>query len=189
MDQHAHEGGGASRSTVPAMGTSAATDISLREYFEALRRADEKYQHAEEKFQTERDRRYTEIAIAREKALAIKERADETARILVAQNQAYRDEKANELREQISSERGRYLTREEYSTAHEALADKVDTGLKPLNEFVSAQQGRREGIAGGAAVLYGVIALVVALATVVILFRGHLPPQAPGSTVTVTTPR
>jgi hypothetical protein len=34
------EGGGASRSTDPAAGSSAATDVSLREHFEALRQCD-----------------------------------------------------------------------------------------------------------------------------------------------------
>lgn len=36
-----NEGGGASRSTDPASGSSAATDVSLREYVEALRRGDD----------------------------------------------------------------------------------------------------------------------------------------------------
>lgn len=36
----AEDGGGASRSTDPAAGSSAATDVSLREYIEALRRGD-----------------------------------------------------------------------------------------------------------------------------------------------------
>jgi hypothetical protein len=38
--------GGASRSTNPAAGTSSATDVSLREHFEALRAADGKLAEA-----------------------------------------------------------------------------------------------------------------------------------------------
>jgi hypothetical protein len=161
------EGGGASRSTDPAAGTSAATDISLREYFEALRKADDKYQHAEEKFQQERDRRYSEVAIEREKALAIKERADETARLLVAENQAYKDEKANELREQISSERGRYLTREEYLTAHTALIDKFDSALKPLSQYVTAQSGGPRAITAG--MLLAALGGIATILTIIVL--------------------
>ena len=36
-----NDGGGASRTTEPAAGSSAATDISLREFFQALRNGDE----------------------------------------------------------------------------------------------------------------------------------------------------
>jgi hypothetical protein len=40
MSQHAHEGGGASRSTDPAAGTSSATDVSLREVVTSWRKDD-----------------------------------------------------------------------------------------------------------------------------------------------------
>lgn len=41
------DGGGASRSTDPAAGSSAATDVSLREHLAALRQADSRYTEAE----------------------------------------------------------------------------------------------------------------------------------------------
>ena len=174
------EGGGASRSTEPAAGSSAATDVSLREHLasrlhDAEKRIDERdrlIREADARFDAERDRRYTEVGIEREKALAIKERADETARVLVAENQAYRDEKANELREQISSERGRYLTREEYVAAQNALIDKVETGLKPLNEYVNAQQGGPRAIT--TAMLFGAVGLVASLIVAAVLVATYL---------------
>jgi hypothetical protein len=134
------KGGGASQSTDPAAGTSSATDISLREYFEALRHSDDTAALWIFRFFEERDRRYTEVALEREKALKIKETADETARILVAENQAYRDEKANELRAQIEGERGNYLSRSEYLTAHTSLIEKVDA----VGKETSARFGRVE---------------------------------------------
>jgi len=117
------EGGGASRTTEPAAGTSAATDVSLREHLLALRAADIR-------FQNERDRRYTELQAERDRALIIK-----------SADQAYRDEKANDLRDQISRERGEYASK----TDLQGSIDTINATLKPLVEFVAAQQGVRQG--------------------------------------------
>jgi Tfp pilus assembly PilM family ATPase len=99
----------------------------------------------EEKFQTERDRRYTELSIEREKALKIKETADLAALQLAREIQVYKDEKANELRSQIERERGSYLTREEFNIQYNNLSQKLDSAIKPLNDFVAANQGERIG--------------------------------------------
>jgi len=64
-----------------------------------------------DKFYEERDRRYTEVNIEREKALKIKETADLAALQLAREIQTYKDEKANQLREQINSERNLYPTK------------------------------------------------------------------------------
>jgi hypothetical protein len=70
--------------------------VSLREYFEALRAADQR-------------------------ALQIKETADERALLLQAETQQYKDEKANNLRTQIEGERGMYATKDEVATLREAV--------------------------------------------------------------------
>jgi len=111
---------------------------------------------AEEKLQNERDRRYTEVKNAEEKALKIKEEADKTALGLQRDNQLYRDEKANELREQISSERGLYVRNSDLDGA----VDKIEATIKPLSDFVSSQQGGKDTIA----TLYGRLALVAVAA-------------------------
>jgi hypothetical protein len=108
--------------------------ISLVEHLRLLR-------EAEAKFQAERDRRYSELAVEREKALAIKDRADVTALELARQIQTYKDEKANELREQINSERGLYATKDEIENA----VDRLEAVIKPLSDYVTAQQGREGG--------------------------------------------
>jgi hypothetical protein len=103
---------------------------------EALRQADAR-------FAEERDRRYAEVALEREKALKIKEEADKAALGLAREIQTYKDEKANELREQINSERGNYMTRSE---------------MKPFTDYVTSQQGRDKGIGlivGGAVIVLG----------------------------------
>lgn len=133
-------GGGASRSTDPAAGSSTGTDVSLREHLEALRAADLR-------FHEERDRRYAEVATEREKALKIKETADLAALGLAREIQTYKDEKANELRSQIDSERGTYVTRLE---------------LKPIAEWVTQQQGRQSGIGVSANAVVVAAGLVIA---------------------------
>ena len=83
---------------------------TLKQHFDALRAADER-------FYNERDRRYTEVSVEREKALKIKDEADKAALGLAREIQTYKDEKANELREQIGSERGLYPTKSELTAA------------------------------------------------------------------------
>ena len=97
----------------------------------------------------ERDRRYTEVNIEREKALKIKETADRDALGLAREIQTYKDEKANELREQIGSERGIYVTRSE---------------LKPIADYVQSQQGRAQGIDNFSKFLIAVAGVIVAMA-------------------------
>lgn len=96
---------------------------------------------AEYRFQEERDRRYAEVATEREKALKIKETADLAALGLAREIQTYKDEKANQLREQINSERGHYATKDDLTAA----IDKLGETIKPIVAFVGSQQGRFSG--------------------------------------------
>jgi hypothetical protein len=98
--------------------------VTERDYFEALRAADQR-------------------------ALQIKEEADERALTLQAETQKYKDEKANELRSQIESERGMYATKDDLGilndkrdTALAALNEKFDLALKPMIEYMAAQTSR-----------------------------------------------
>lgn len=109
----------------------------------------------EEKFYQERDRRYSEVGQEREKALQIKEKADEAALGLAREIQQYKDEKANQLREQINSERGLYPTKDELIAATE----KLEAQIKPLAEYVSSVQGRDRGIGVSWQVALGGLAL------------------------------
>ena len=98
--------------------------VPLKEHLAALRAADMR-------FEEERDRRYSEVNIEREKALKIKETADLAALQLAREIQTYKDEKANELREQINSERGLYATNKD---------------IDPIKSYVSSQTGRGLGM-------------------------------------------
>jgi hypothetical protein len=162
------EGGGASRTTDPAAGSSTGTDVDLRGFVavvvEALDRRTAELRVADHRFQEERDRRYAEVGIEREKALAIKEKADEAARILVAENQKYRDEKGNELREQINRERLLYATKDDLAF----LTQRIEEGLKPLTEYVNAQRGTRAITAGMLLSTVGGIATILTIVAVTI---------------------
>ncbi len=101
-----------------------ANTVSLKEHLAAIRKGDLR-------FDAERDRRYAEVNIEREKALKIKETADLAALQLAREIQTYKDEKANLLREQINSERGLYATNKD---------------LEPLKAYVASQTGRGLGM-------------------------------------------
>jgi hypothetical protein len=111
------------------------TIATLKEHFETLRAAD--------------DRRYQEVNDERAKALKIKETADEVALGLARDIQKYKDEKANELRAQIESERGTYATKVE---------------IKPIAEWVQAQQGKGQGFQTSWAIVVVVVTLILGAA-------------------------
>jgi hypothetical protein len=109
--------------------------MKLKTHLQALRRADEK-------FFTERDRRYAEVAVEREKALRIKESADLAALQLAREIQTYKDEKANELREQINSERGHYASKEDLAGQLATITALLD----PIRTYVASEQGQSKGV-------------------------------------------
>jgi hypothetical protein len=106
------------RPSTPTASGGGWTVDTLKQHFDALRAADER-------FYNERDRRYTEVSVEREKALKIKDEADKAALGLAREIQTYKDEKANELREQIGSERGLYPTKSELTSAVRELRTEL----------------------------------------------------------------
>lgn len=120
------------------MGKSAGKrgwSVTYAAHNEALRKA-------ERRFQAERDRRLTELRQADQRALEIKARGDEEARrikeqgdekalVLAREIQTYKDEVHNGILSQLKDERSTYATK---------------TEIKPLLEYVAAQQGRGEGM-------------------------------------------
>ena len=91
----------------------------------------------EAKFHDERDRRYTEVGIEREKALRIKETADLAALSLARESQLYKDQQADVMRDKNIAASGIYATNEDLKN----MVDKIEKSLKPVFEFVSSQQG------------------------------------------------
>lgn len=70
------------------------------------------------------------LRAADQRALQIKEVGDAKALDLQKETQTYKDEKANQLREQINSERGVYATK---------------TEMKPVLDFIASQRGQTNG--------------------------------------------
>lgn len=125
--------------------------VSLREHAAAIRECDAA-------LAAERDRRYTEVASARAEALKIKEAGDAKALDLAREIQTYKDEKANELREQISSERGLYATKDD---------------LAPVLAFMASQTGNTAGVKSSVAALVQAISSVATLIGMAFLILGR----------------
>jgi len=113
-------------------------------------------------FYEERDRRYAEVNIEREKALKIKDIADRDALSLAKQIQDQKDEKANNLRSQIEGERGLYATKTDLAAA----VEKVEAIISPLSQFVASQQGRSGGVGMSWQTAVSLVTVALALAAV-----------------------
>jgi len=145
---------------------SGWTTDTLKELGDERDRHARMLREADHRFAEERDRRYSEVNIEREKALKIKETADLAALSLAREIQDYKDEKANNLRSQIEGERGHYATKDDLMAA----VDKFDTLVNPLATWISGQQGR--GL--GSRELFGWLVGVAAITyTVVRIATGH----------------
>ncbi len=114
---------------------------------------------AQDRLDAERDRRYSEVAIERDKASQIEKSARAEALQLAREIQTYKDEKANELRKQIGEERGLYATRSDLISA----VEKIEESLKPIQDFVSTARGTSSGKDNTLRGIYALIAAVVAV--------------------------
>lgn len=125
----------------------------------------------ENKFQDERDRRYTEVNIEKEKALKIKETADLAALSLARESQTYKEQQNDALRDKNLSESGIYATNVSVSQAISGvnvnisnLENKLDSALQPLINFVAGQKGSAQG---SHSTKFGMYAAIGATATIV----------------------
>jgi len=88
---------------------------------------------------------------------------------LAREIQTYKDEKANELREQINRERILYATKDDLKAA----VEKFEVAIGPVLTYVASQQGRSSGLDKGWALLIGGVGLVAAVISIVFaLSRG-----------------
>jgi hypothetical protein len=129
--------------------------VSLREHLEAMG--------------AERDRRYAEVNVEKEKALKIKETADLAALQLAREIQTYKDEKANELRAQIERERGTYATQSDLK----ALSEKIEALIKPLSEYVLGQRGGANKVVDTRLNVGAIVAFLALIAVIVSIVLQH----------------
>lgn len=148
-----NEGGGASRSTDPAAGSSAATDVSLREYMTLMveaemRRVDERFNAVEKS-----------TAAAFENSQRAIDKADQATE--------KRFEGVNEFRAALSDQASRFVTIEALS----AVNDKMEAGYLRNREDIDSLSTRidlRDGQIEGSRFTYGAMAgMLAAFATLI----------------------
>jgi len=146
-------GGGASRSTEPAAGTSQATDVSLREYLIAQIAASER--RSDLRFEAMKEQVAEAFASSQ---LAI-DKADEATE--------KRFEGVNEFRAALSDQATRFVTAETLA----ALSDKLQASIERNQDDLIALAKRidlREGQVSGSRLTYGnIAALIAVMATIV----------------------
>lgn len=96
---------------------------------------------ASQRFNDERDRRYAEVNVEKEKALKIKETADLAALSLARESQVYKDQQADVMREKNLAASGIYATNADLAN----VVEKMEKTLKPIIEFVNMQTGASKG--------------------------------------------
>lgn len=140
--------------------------ITLRDYMDS-RFADQN-KAIEVAFTAQKEALSAARAAAKD-ALAIKERADRDALQLARDQQTYKDEQANRLREQLGQERGSYATKSDLA----AISSKFEGLINPLMNNMALQQGRSSGMDKGWATLISIVSLVATVMTVVIILTRH----------------
>jgi hypothetical protein len=122
--------------------------VPLQQHLAALRAADKA-------LAKERDRRYAEVAEEREKALKIKESADEKALDLASQIQTYKDQQHNGLLQQLDRQAATFVARAEWDTAHTDLVNRIISvadRLSALELRLTSRLERGDGADAGTAV-------------------------------------
>jgi len=110
--------------------TGGWTIGTLKEYMDAQA-------EAQARFEDERDRRYTEVNIEKEKALKIKETADLAALSLARESQTYKEQQNDALRDKNLQDSGVYAKN---SDVAQMIGD-LKKSLEPFLNYVTTQQG------------------------------------------------
>lgn len=141
------EGGGASRTTDPAAGSSAATDVSLREYLMAQINAAES--RAELRFEAMKE----QVAAAFQSSQRAIDKADDATE--------KRFEGVNEFRAALSDQATRFVTAETLKALGDKLEASIDRNREDLNSLAT-RIDLRQGEIAGSRLTYGNIAAIVA---------------------------
>lgn len=137
------------------------TIATLKEHWDAL-------DASNKRFEDERDRRYTEVNIEKEKALKIKETADLAALSLARESQTYKEQQNDSLRDKNLAESGVYAKTSDVAQMIGDLTKKLD----PFLAYVTAQQG---GAQQGNSIWTKSTTLIVALVAVAALAYNVIP--------------
>lgn len=155
-------GGGASRSTEPAAGTSQATDVSLREYLTALINAAEKRSDA--RFDAMKEMVETAFKTAQE---AITKAEAATDRRL---------EGMNEFRDSLSDQATRFVTKDALDSLVAKLESEIDRNREDLDSLakrIDIRQGQLEGSKITTTTLVTVITVSIAVLGLIIVLANY----------------
>lgn len=137
----------------------------------------EKMREMDGKLNEERDRRYSEVNVEKEKALKIKETADLTALELARESQVYKDERNDSTREQNLKENGRYATREDLTLVFaeskktmNLFMDEMRIAFKPMADHLAADTGGDQSTKK----LYANITVIVAILGAVFMLISYM---------------
>lgn len=141
---------------------------SVEGQFETLAILDIALREGDLRFAEERDRRYAEVNIEKEKALKIKETADRDALDLARERQREKEAQGDALRDKTLSESGVYAKNSDLSEAitqlkqsQEAAIHELVGKLQPFIDLVTQQQGSEKNSEGTWTKALGVIGLLV----------------------------
>ena len=143
------EGGGASRTTDPAAGSSAATDVSLREYLMAQITAAEKRS----------DLRFESMKEQVLSAFESSQRAIDKADIATEK----RFEGVNEFRAALSDQASRFVTTETLNSLGDKLEASIERNRDDLDKL-SKRIDLREGEVQGSRLTWGNMAALIGAA-------------------------
>jgi hypothetical protein len=157
------EGGGASRSTDPAAGTSSATDVSLREYLIALIHAAE--QRSDARFESMKEQVDAAFRSSQE-AISKAELASDK-----------RFESVNEFRAVLADQQRDLITRQVLNSVSDKLEAAISRNREDLDQLarrVDLREGQTIGsrITGG--VLVTVLTVGVAVLGLIIVLANYL---------------
>ncbi len=146
-------GGGASRSTDPAAGTSSATDVSLREYLTALISAAEARSDA----RFEAMKQTVETAFANSQ-VAIGKAEEATAK---------RFEGVNEFRSALSDQASSFVSRTTLDALVEKLENQIERNRADLDSLAKRIDVREGQLQGSKVTIGNLIALVTVAAAII----------------------
>jgi hypothetical protein len=155
-------GGGASRSTDPAAGSSAATDVSLREFLTALivaaeQRSEQQFSHIKEVAAT--------ASMNSQLAISKVDAANEK-----------RFEGVNEFRAALSDQASRLATRDalvSLSEKLEAAITRQREDIDALSKKVDLREGRTEGARVTIGAVVTIVSIGIALLSVIVLLANY----------------
>lgn len=134
--------------------------VTLREHLSALREADLK-------FQAERDRRYTEVARERERALLIKETADKAALDLARQINDLHLAALNGEQSRLLADRERFVSRDVFEEQQKTLTEWRDT----VNSSLNIGTGQQRGVATFWGVLIVLVGMAISVVSLILVLR------------------